>query len=191
MSVWQVSQNVSWCIIELGSDRVGSTNSEADTHWKGRGLCRRNKPSRVTMKSTWSWLDIVDLNATIATLSSLQPCQSKKRMGVDFSLLFLFKKKKKKNHPSNKKKKEKYIIHSSIIHFMTLSKGTVALNQFSKNNMHTSAPTLTFFHGHEWINCPLMANQWKRHFHLGFIDNNKKRGEKSTLSTWFCEPSLN
>ncbi len=91
MSVWQVSQNVSWCIIELGSDRVrlkafgwwASTNSEADTHWKGRGLCSQNKPSRATMKSTWSWLDIVDLNATIATLYSLQPCQSKKRMGVD------------------------------------------------------------------------------------------------------------
>ncbi len=177
MSVWQVSQNVSWCIIELGSDRVrlkafgwwASTNSEADTHWKGRGLCSQNKPSRATMKSTWSWLDIVDLNATIATLYSLQPCQSKKRMV--WTLVFAVS-----------KKWQSIILYIEARFNLWHFPHTLIFEPLQKI-ICTHQHPFERFYPHELINCPLMANQWKRHFHLGFIDKKKER-KKAHSAHW-------
>lgn len=178
MSVWQASQNVSWCIIELWSDRVrlkafsrwASTNSEADTHWKGRGLRSRNKPSRATMKSTWSWLDIVDLNATIATLSSLQPCQSKKRMGVDSSFCH-----------SQKQSVIWYIqAWFNLWHFLH----TLIFEPFPENNMHTSASILTFLPA--WMNQLSTNGKSMKEpvpFRLYWQKERKKKSPLSTLTT--------
>lgn len=177
--VWQVSQNVSWCIIELGSDRVrlkafsqwASTKSEADTHWKGRGLCSQNKPSRATMKSTWSWLDIVDLNATIATLSSLQPCHNKKRMGVD-SRFCRFQ------------KRQSIILYIQAWFNLWHFPHSLIFKPFPKNNIHTSASILTFLPA--WMN-QLSTNGKSMKapfpFRLYWQKEGKKKSPLSTLTT--------